>query len=173
MTSVGLVTTFVLFFIHLDTRQVHIAGITTSPDEPWMKQVARNLTMVDWGFLEGRRYLIIDRDSKFIAAFRAIMKSSGVNVIRLPPRSPNMNAFSERWVLSVKTELLSRMVFFSESSLREALREYLEHYHSERNHQGIDNLLLFPQQEHAQLEGEVKCRERLGGMLKFYYREVM
>ena len=84
-----------------------------------------------------------------------------------------MNAFSERWVLSVKTELLSRMVFFNESSLREALREYLEHYHSERNHQGKDNVLLFPRQENAQLEGEVKCRERLGGMLKFYYREVM
>ena len=157
--------------MHLDTRRVHIAGITVNPDEIWMKQVARNLTMADWGFLQGRRHLIIDRDDKFTAAFRAIIRASDVKILRLPPKSPDMNAHAERWVLSVKSELTSRMVFFGENSLRRALREYLEHYHAERNHQGKGNVLLFPQREQPEGEGDVRCRERLGGMLKFYYRD--
>ena len=171
LQSVGLVTYYVLFFMHLDTRRVHIAGITTSPDERWMKQVARNLTMAGWGFLEGRRYVIFDRDSKFCASFRGILKSAGLKIIRLPPRAPNMNAFRERWVLSVKSETLSRLVLFGEEGLRRALAGFLGHYHSERNHQGKDNLLLFPGRDHTQDQGEVKRQERLGGLLKFYHRE--
>jgi putative transposase len=171
MSCVGLVTYYVLFFMHLDTRRVQIAGITTSPDERWMKQVARNLTMADCGFLEGRRHLILDRDAKYTTAFRAMLKASGVDVIRLPPKSPNLNAYCERWILSVKSEMLSRMVFFGVGSLREALQEYLEHFHSERNHQGKDNVLLFPRRQHTESNGDVKCRERLGGMLKFYYQD--
>jgi putative transposase len=123
LTSIGLVTYYVLFFMHIDTRRVHIAGVTPYPDEAWMKQVARNLTMAGWGFLEGRRYLIIDRDSKYTAAFRTILKSAGLKVIRLPPFSPNLNAFCERWVLSAKSEVLSRLVIFGEEGLRRTLSQ--------------------------------------------------
>ena len=172
LTSVGIVTYYVLFFMHIDTRRVHIAGVTQYPHEGWMKQVARNVTMSDWGFLEGRRYLIIDRDSKYSAACREILKSTGLKIIRLPPYSPNLNSFAERWVLSVKSEMLSRMVFFGEEGLRRALTEYVDHYHEERNHQGLDNVIPFPRREQASEQGEVECQERLGGLLKFYTRKV-
>ena len=172
ITSVGLVTYYVLFFMHLDTRRVHVAGITQYPNEGWMKQVARNVTMTGWGFLDGRRYLIIDRDSKYAASFRAILKSAGMKIIRLPPYSPDLNAFCERWVLSVKSELLSRLVIFGEEGLRRALSEYVAHFLEERNHQGLDNVIPFPQRGHASDDGEVECQERLGGLLKFYRREV-
>jgi transposase InsO family protein len=170
MTSIGLVTYYVLFFLHIDTRRVHIAGITPYPDESWMKQVARNVTMAGWGFLEGRRYVIIDRDSKYAASFREVLKSAGLKIIRLPPYSPNLNAFAERWVLSAKSEVLSRLVIFGESGLRKALAEFLAHYHEERNHLGMDNVVLFPRKD-VDDRGEVHCRERLGGLLKFYSRQ--
>jgi len=171
LTSVGLVTYYVLFFMHIDTRRVHIAGITTYPDEVWMKQIGRNVTMADIGFLEGRRYAIIDRDSKYTASFREILKTAGLKVIRLPPYSPDLNAFCERWVLTVKTELLGRLVIFGEEGLRRALAKFVEHFHEERNHQGLSNVIPFPRRDHAADSGEVKCSERLGGLLKFYHRE--
>jgi hypothetical protein len=89
----------VLFFMHVDTRRVHLAGMTLTADERWMKQIGRNLTMEGWGFLQGRRYLILDRDSRFTAAFWAIVADSGTKVLRLPLRSPNLNAYCKRWVL--------------------------------------------------------------------------
>ncbi len=93
--------------------------------------------------------------------------------LRLPARSPNLNAFSERWVKSVKNECLSKLILFGETSLRRALRDYLFHYHTERNHQGKDNVLLFPLNSHSthNLDRSVRCRERLGGLLKYYHRE--
>jgi putative transposase len=171
LTAVGLVTYYVLFFMHLDTRRVIVAGITQDPHDGWMKQIARNLTMAGIGFLEGRRYVIIDRDSKYTASFRTIPKSAGLTVIRLPLYSPDLNAFCERWVLSVKSELLERLVIFGEEGLRRALSEYVEHYHEERNHQGLGNVIPFPQRDHAGNPGEVDCQERLGGLLKFYRRK--
>ena len=134
-----------------------------------MKQVARNVTMEDWGFLNGRRYLIVDRDTKFCAAFRKIIQSAGLEVIRLPPSSPNLNAYAERFVRSIKEEALSKLVFFGESGLRRALTEFVAHYHEERNHQGVGNVLLFPSGEPLE-ESLVECKERLGGLLKFYHR---
>ena len=171
MTPAGLLTYYVLFFMHVDTRRLHVAGITLNPDERWMKQVARNLTMEGWGFLQGRRYLIIDRDTKFTAFFRTTVAGSGTKVLRLPPRSPNLNAYCERWVLSVKSEALSRMVLFGEQALRETLSQYVDHYHQERNHQGKGNVLLFPEESRPESQGPVLCRQRLGGMLKYYHRE--
>ena len=126
--------------------------------------------MWGWGFLEGRRYVILDRDPRFSAAFREILKSSGLKIIRLPPYSPNLNSHAKRWVLSVKTDVLSRLVLFDEAGLRKALKEYLFHYHSGRNHQGKHNELLFPQGDYVNNSSEIKCEERLGGLLKFYYR---
>ncbi len=145
--------------------------MTSYPDESWMKQIARNVTMSGWGFLRGRRHLIIDRDSKHAASFRAILKSSGLKVIRLPPYSPNLNIYAERWVLSVKSEILSGLVICGEDGPRRALSAFVEHFHEERNHQGKDNVILFPTRDHAHDVGQVKCKQRLGGLLKFYYRD--
>ena len=119
------------------------------------------------------RYLIHDRDTKYCQSFRDIIESGDVKLLRLPARSPNLNAFSERWVKSVKSECLSKLILFGETSLRRALREYLVHYHAERNHQGKDNVLLFPTATQAKnrVDGPVACKERLGGLLKYYHLE--
>jgi transposase InsO family protein len=173
LTLRGLVTYYVLFFIRLESRRVEVAGITRHPNEAWMKQIARNVTMDEWGFLEGCRYLIHDRDTKFTDSFRAIVKSSDVEPLKLPARSPNLNAYAERWVKSVKEEALSKLILFGEASLRRVLSEYLVHFHAERNHQGKDNVLLFPTATKAmkRTDGSVGCKERLGGLLKYYHRE--
>ena len=173
LTPRGLVTFYVLFFIHLESRKVELAGLTNHPNEAWMKQIARNVTMEEWGCLEGCRYLLHDRDSKFTESFVSIVESGGVKPVSLPARSPNLNAYAERWVKSVKDECLSRLILFGEASLRRALREYLMHFHHERNHQGKGNVLLFPMSsERARPEhGPVCGRERLGGLLKYYHRE--
>ncbi len=165
----GLVTFYVLFFIELSTRRVHIAGITPNPDEKWMLQIARNETMAYWGFLDGKKYLIHDRDSKYCPAFLRIIKDSGVDLVKLPKRSPNLNCYAERWVLSIKPECLDRMIFFGEKSLRRAISQYVAHYHSERHHQSKGNKILFPPQGRG--NGRVRCRDRLGGLLRFYYRD--
>jgi transposase InsO family protein len=168
----GLVTYYVLFSLHLGSRKIHVAGVTPHPDEAWMVQVARNVTMEEWGFLAHGQYLIHDRDTKFCAAFQQIIDDAGVERVVLPPRSPNLNAYAERWVRSVKEECLSRVILFGEASLRHALTQYIEHYHHERNHQGKGNVLLFPVVSPGTTrQGPVQCRERLGGLLKYYERE--
>jgi transposase InsO family protein len=168
----GLVTYYVLFFIHLSSRKVHVAGITPHPNEAWMIQIARNVTMEEWGFLSPGQYLIHDRDSKYCLAFQQRIDAAGVTRIPLPPRSPNLNAFAERWVRSVKEEALSRLILFGEAALRHVLHEYVAHYHHERNHQGKGNMVLFPTMSQATArQDSVQCRERLGGLLKYYERE--
>ena len=173
-TPAGLITFYVLFVIQIGSRKVHIAGVTTNPNGEWMKQVARNLTMDTWGVLRGQRYLIHDRDTKFCKAFRSIIEAVGIKLIKLPPKSPNLNAYAERWVRSVKSECTSNLIFFGEASLRKALLEFTEHYHEERNHQGKDNqLLCTAANDEAASSTNVSliyCKERLGGLLKFYFR---
>jgi len=169
-TKGGLVTYYLLFVMEVATRRVHFAGCTVNPTEPWMKQIARNLTDSFDGFLLGKRYLIIDRDTKFSDAFRKILEDEGVESVRLPPKSPNLNAHLERFMRSVKEEALERMIFFGETMLRNATREYLLHYHEERNHQGLGNRLIDPEEELGQSQGEIQCRERIGGLLRYYYR---
>jgi putative transposase len=168
----GLVTYYVLFFIHLGSRKVHIAGLTPHPNEAWMVQVGRNVTMEEWGFLSPGQYLIHDRDTKFCAAFQQIIDDARVERVILPPRSPNLNAYAERWIRSVQEECLSQLILFGEGSLRHALTQYGVHFHHERNHQGKGNVRLFPtvSQDSAR-EGPIQCRERLGGLLKYYERE--
>jgi putative transposase len=159
--------------IHLEGRKVEVAGITPHPNEQWMKQMARNVTMDEWGFLDNCRYLIHDRDTKYCQSFRGIIESGDVKMLPLPVRSPNLNAFAERWVKSVKDDCLSNLILFGETSLRRALREYLIYYHAERNHQGKDNVLLFPPASKTmnRVDGSVSCKKRLGGLLKYYHRE--
>ena len=173
LTPVGLITYYVLFFIKIGSREVHIAGVTQYPNEGWMKQVARNVTMAEWGFLCGQHHLIFDRDSKFCASFRRMIRSVEIETIRLPHNSPNLNAYAERYVRSAKEECLSQLVLFGEEGLRRALSEFVAHYHEERNPQGKDNLLLFPSAERPSLSRDdaLGCKQRLGGLLKYYYRD--
>jgi transposase InsO family protein len=171
LTLRGLVTYYVLFIIHLESRRVYVVGITVHPNEAWMKQVARNVTMDDCGALLGCRYLLHDRDAKYTQSFRVIIASGRVEPLALPARSPNLNAYAERWVRSVKEECLSKVILFGERSLRRALSNYVDHFHAERNHQGKGNVLLFPRVNDRQREGPVRCRDRLGGLLRYYHRE--
>jgi transposase InsO family protein len=170
-TKSGLATCYLLFVMELATRRVHFAGLTVHPDEEWMLQIARNLTDAEAGFLRRKQYLLMDRDAKFSQAFRDIMEQTGLKAVRLPPQSPNLNPNLERFMRSVKEECLERMIFFGERALQSATISYLEHFHSERNHQGIGNRLIDPGEEASRLRGEIVCRERLGGLLRFYYRE--
>jgi transposase InsO family protein len=157
--------------MELATRRVHFAGCTTNPDEGWMLQVARNLTDAEGGFLRGKKYLLMDRDTKFSEAFRVILEQAGVEAVRLPARSPNLNPNLERFMRSVKEECLERMVLFGERSLQTAVANFLSHYHEERNHQGLGNRLIEPGEEVGRAAGEVVCRERLGGILRYYCRK--
>lgn len=172
LTPFGLVRYFVFFVIDIGSRRVHIAGITNQPSEAWMKQIVRNLTDCVDGLLAKARYLILDRDPLYTRAFRNMLKSAGVKVVRLPARSPNLNAFAERFVRSVKTECLHRVIPLGERHLRHLLAQYVAHYHSERNHQGLGNELIeqLPANTNAG-EGPVRRRVRLGGVLSYYYRE--
>ena len=169
-TCRGLVTYYLLFVMDIATRRVHFAGCTVNPDGPWMQQMARNLTDCEDGFLNGKRYLLMDRDTKFTAAFRQTLEDAGTACVLLPPRSPNCNAHIERFMRSIKSEALERRIFFSEASLYRAAKSFVEHYHVERNHQGLDNRLIVPGEEVGRSEGAVVCRQRLGGMLRYYYR---
>jgi hypothetical protein len=166
----GLVTYYVLFFIRLESRRVSLAGITRHPDQAWMQQMARNATGEAWGFLDQRRYALHDRDTKFCSTFRATLAAGGIKPIQLPARSPNLNSHSERWVRSVKSECLSKLILFGEVSLRRALTEFIDHFHAERNHQGKGNVLLFPLETvgHRKPRSRIRCHERLGGLLKYY-----
>jgi putative transposase len=173
LTWRGLITYYVLFFLHLETRRITLAGITRHPTEEWMRQIARNAIDEQSGYLRQHRYVLHDRDTKFCAEFRNTLAAGGVNCLRLPPRSPNLNAFAERWVRSVKSECLSKLILFGESSLRRALTNFCEHYHTERPHQGKGNLLLFPSQDQPQTgAGRILCKQRLGGLLRYYCRAV-
>jgi transposase InsO family protein len=136
-----------------------------------MKQIARNLTAADDGFLLGKRYLLMDRETKFSEAFRGMLIAAGTRPVRLPPRSPNLNAHLERFWRSLGEECLGRMIFFGEDMLRRTIRAYVCHYHGERNHKGLANRLIEPGEEVGRTTGEVQCRERLGGVLRYYYRE--
>jgi transposase InsO family protein len=135
-----------------------------------MEQVARNLTDAFDGFLRDKRYLIHDRSPVFTKEFTAILKAAGVKTIKLPPRSPNLTPHAERFVRSIKSECLSKMIFFSESQLRRAVEQFIAHYHGERNHQGLGNQMIQPEESVGKAEGEIRCRERLGGLLSYYHR---
>jgi transposase InsO family protein len=170
-TRNGLQRFVVLFFIELSTRKVELGGIARIANRLWMNQIARNLTDADAGILVGKRYLVHDRDPLFTAEFLATIASTGVQSIKLPARSPNLNAYAERFVRTIKETCLERMILFGEGSLRKAVREFLTHYLTERNHQGIGNQLITPQLTSPANSGTIARRERLGGLLSYYYRQ--
>jgi transposase InsO family protein len=170
-TKGGLVTYYLLFVMELKTRRVHFAACTPTLGDEFMKQIARNLTDPFDGFLHGKSYVLMDRDSHFSSAFRTILEDADVEPVRLPAKTPNLNSYIERFHLSIKSECLSRMIFFGEKSLRRTVSSYLVHYHGERNHQGLGNKLIDPGEEVGRTEGEIEYRDRLGGMLSYYYRK--
>jgi putative transposase len=155
----GLVTYYVLFFLHMETRRITIAGITQHPDGEWMEQIAQSATQDSWGYLNQCRYVLHDRDEKFCAAFRSTLTAAGVKPIILPAKSPNLNAYAERWVRSVKQECLSKVVLVGEDPLQRTLSEFTAHYHLELNHQGKGNQLLTPRVERR--GWKIHCHQRL------------
>ncbi len=169
-TKGGLVTYYLLFVMELKTRRVHMAACTASLGDDFMMQIARNLTDCEDGFLKDKKYVIMDRDANFSCAFRTMLEEADVEAVRLPPKTPNLNAHLERFHLSIKSECLDQMIFFGERSLRNAVKNYLAHYHSERNHQGLENKILEPGEEGGAIAGKIECRERLGGLLRYYHR---
>jgi putative transposase len=171
-TPKGLVTYYLLFAMRLATRQVCFLGCTPNPGGPWMMQMARNLTDAFEGFLRTPvRYVLMDRDTKYTAAFQAILIAADVKPVLLPPQSPNCNAHLERFFRSLKDEAVAQLIFFGETALRETVNEFLVHYHGERPHQGLDHQILQPGPEVGQKMGVIACRERLGGLLKYYHRQ--
>ncbi|MDP9034484.1 MAG: integrase core domain-containing protein [Myxococcota bacterium] len=171
LTVGGLVRYLVLFVIELKTRRIHIAGITSRADGEWMAQIARNLTDSVAGPLSGFVYLIVDRDPLHTAHFKGVLTSAGVKLLRLPACSPNLNAFAERFVRSIKQECLRHIVPLGERHLRRTVGEFVEHYHSERNHHGLGNVIPFPAPGTPDESAPIHCRERLGGLLNFYERK--
>ncbi len=169
-TARGLVTYYTFFVIDLATRAVEIIGSTPNPDDDFMKQVGRNLTDCVDGFLRKKKFLILDRDGKFSEAFQGVLERSEIQMVRCPARAPNCNAFAERFVRSIKTECLDRMIFVGPGSLRHALAEYVAHYNAERPHQGIGNMLIEPGTESGTASGRVRRDSRLGGLLSYYHR---
>ena len=157
LTFAGIIRYYVLFSVHLETRVVQIVGITDQPSEAWMNQMGRNLTDPFDGFLRDVRYLIMDRDPLFTASFRQMLKDSGTNPVRLPARSPDLNAFAERFVLSIKSECLNKIIPLGENPLRLAIKEYMEHYHTERNHQGLGSHIIHADDNVGRNKGNHYC----------------
>ena len=168
LTGNGLVRCMVLFAIELSMRRVEILGIKRDPSGIWMEQVARNATDFENTILKGKKYLIHDRDPLFTNGFRMILRAEGVETVKLPARSPNLNAYAERFVRSIKEECLSHLILASEEQLRYVLSEYLAHYHAGRVHQGIGKII---DPKHEGNTGDIFCVERLGGLLKSYHRK--
>ena len=159
-----------LFFIHLQTRRLTLGGLTATPHEQWVKQIARNVTGVS-SELTNVRYLIHDRDAQFTEGFDHILQGAGIEAIKLPPHSPNLNAYAERWIRSLRNECLDQLILFGQRSLAYVLQEYVAHFQQERNHQGLENLIPFPNEQLRNNTGPITKSERLGGLLQYYYRQ--
>jgi transposase InsO family protein len=164
----GLITYYTVFAIDLASRRVHIVGSTPHPNEVFMQQAGHTLTATD-GFLREHRVLIHDRDRKWSEDVRRVLEEAGIHVVHTPYRAPNANAHAERFVRSIKEECLDRIIPIGEDHFRRAVREFVVHYHHERNHQGLQNALIagVPGTGRA---GRVRRRPRLGGLLNYYER---
>ncbi|MEO0478722.1 MAG: integrase core domain-containing protein [Planctomycetota bacterium] len=169
-TRRGLVTHYVLFVIDHATRAVEIVGCTTRPDAAFMAQIARNLTDLEDGALRRKRFLVLDRDSKFTAQFHRILGDAGVTTVRTAFQAPNMNAIAERFIGSLKRECLDQLILFGEDHLRRVLREYVAHYNTERPHQGIGNEPITRRVDGSANSGPIVEHERLDGLLRSYSR---
>lgn len=171
-TARGLIDVFVLFFLHVGSRRVHVAGLTVQPDRAWVTQQARNVAMVFAEEPEAPRYLLLDRDKKFTREFEQILEAGGVEMKRLGLRAPNLNAYAERWVQSVRRECLDHFIVLGEEHLRHLVTEYVDYYNRRRPHQALRNWPLTGAPSiisSGSLTAEtVVCEERLGGLLRHY-----
>src|SRR5438034_17183 len=166
--TISLPRFYVLFFIELESRRVHLAGCTTNPTGAWVTQQARNLTFT--GVFERVRFLIHDRDSKFAASFDEVFRSEGIKVIQTPIRAPQANAYAERFVRTVRAECLDWLLIIGRRHLESVLRIYTAHYNRERPHRGL--ALLPPDATNADTpasRGAIKRRDRLGGLIHEYH----
>jgi putative transposase len=161
-----LITIYTVFVIELASRRVQILGSTPHPDEAFMEQVARMLTMAN---AQVCRVLICDRDAKWSEEVRARLQDAGLRVIQTPYRAPNAKAYAERFVRSIKEECLDRLIPLGERHFRRALSEYVAHYQRERNHQGLGNELIQRPPTEGRV-GRVRRCQRLGGLLNYYAR---
>ena len=166
--TVFLQTIYVLFFIELGSRRVHFAGITSNPNQVWITQQARQLVWELSDREKPLRFLIHDNDSSFCPAFDAVFRSEGLHVINSPVRAPNANAFSERWVRTVREECLDLILIMNAAHLRRVVIEFVVYYNTARPHQGIDQQTPIPQARPA--SGTIQCRNVLGGIIHDYYR---
>jgi putative transposase len=177
-TGGGPVTYYVLFFIHIHSRRVHVAGMTPNPDSEWMAQQARNMSMIFGEEEEGYRptHIVRDRDTKFTKQFCSILEGDGIEFREIPPLSPNLNPFAEAWVQRTKHEVLNHFIVFGERHLRHILSCWLHYYHQYRPHQGLGNVPIsvsLPRpgpSAHICLD-DIVCQEQLGGLLKHYHHK--
>ncbi len=167
LTFGGIIRYMVLFAIDYKTRRVEILGIIPQAYGGWMEQMARNMTDPFDGFCKDKRFVVMDRDPLFTEKFRDILDSSGVKPVRITTASPNLNPFAERWVRSIKSESLNKMIIFGEKHLRYCIDQYLIHYHTSRPHTGLNHNMIDPQ---PQGNGKIVRHERLGGILKSWRR---
>ncbi|QDU79640.1 hypothetical protein Pla110_13510 [Polystyrenella longa] len=168
----GLTTFYVMEVMELNPSKVEIAGIPPNPNKQWMIQVGRKLTG-DNGFLEYESHLILTRDTCFQPLRSFLQNQSDAELVLLSPKSPNLNEHLERFMRSMKCECLRKIIFFGQYAIERALKGYVEHYHSERNHQGLDNQLIEPGVEVGCVAVKIESRERLGDLLKYYYRDAV
>jgi putative transposase len=167
--TIWLRTLYVLFFMELSTRRVHLAGVSAHPHSTWVSQQARNLA-ID-GRLATARFLVCDRDAKYAGPFLEVFASEGVRVIRTPARAPKANAFAERWVQTARRECLDHLLMFGRRHLERTLQEYVRHYNSERPHRGLSLATPQPSCASAEDQGAVHRTGRLGGLIHEYHRE--
>jgi putative transposase len=165
----GLVTYYTVFVIDLASRRVQVLGSTPHPDEPFMRQVSRTLSTAEDGRLRDHRVLICDRDRKWSGGVRQLLADAGIRTVCTPVRAPNANAHAERFVRSIKEECLDRIIPIGERHFRRALTEFVAHYHHERNHQGLGNVLIDGDPE-RKTGRRIRCCHRLGGLLNYYER---
>jgi transposase InsO family protein len=165
----GLVTYYTVFVIDLASRRVQTLGSTPHPEALFMQQIVRTLTMAPDGVVDLPNILVCDRDRKWSGDVRRRLRDAGIRVVLIPERAPNANAYAERFVRSIKEECLYRLIPIGERHFRRAVAEYVEHYHGERNHQGLDNRLISGPPV-IKMTSRVRRRPRLGGLLNFYER---
>jgi putative transposase len=170
LTPLGTRMFFVLFFINIRTRRVYVTGATRYPNQEWVNKQTRNMLSLLGSNKSAKKLLIRDRDTKFSKEFDELFKNDGFTVQKLPFMSPNMNSYAESWVGTIKRECLNHFIVFGERHLRYLISEYVKHYNENRPHSAMNNMPLEETELNKRNAGEIKCRTKLGGIIRDYYR---